>query len=95
LHDYLGFKEAAELIVKRMELTTADLSTPLRSGRDDKFVAEEVFVVRSGRTVDLSTPLRSGRDDKFVAEEVFVVRLGRAADLSTPLRFGRDDKFIA
>jgi hypothetical protein len=44
---------------------TADLSTPLRSGRDDKGWGRcgPQLSARNGRTADLSTPLRSGRDD--------------------------------
>ena len=47
----------------------ADLSTSLRSGRDDKFVAssgrDDKFVASSGR--DDKFVASSGRDDKFVA----------------------------
>ena len=47
---------------------TADLSTALRSGRDDKGEDRYRTEMRSGdgQTADLSTTLRSGRDDKFV-----------------------------
>jgi hypothetical protein len=43
-----------------------DLSTALRSGRDDKgeesYCPQQTF--RDGQNADLSTALRSGRDDK-------------------------------
>ena len=47
-------------------LATADLSTALRSGRDDKGESRDDPYLWSGglATADLSTALRSGRDDK-------------------------------
>ena len=60
----------------KAEGRTADPSTTLRSGRDDKGgggafsvrVWDERFGKAEGRTADPSAPLRSGRDDNFVWE---------------------------
>jgi hypothetical protein len=75
---------------------TADPSTTLRSGRDDKGreVTQVVVVSGIGRTADPSTTLRSGRDDKGrgVTQVVVVSGIGRTADPSITLRSGRDDK---
>ncbi|MGC2402619.1 MAG: hypothetical protein WA510_22700, partial [Acidobacteriaceae bacterium] len=45
---------------------TADLSTALRFGRDDKFVGRGKLFFHETETAGLSTTLRCGRDDKFV-----------------------------
>jgi hypothetical protein len=63
---------------------TTGPSAPLRSGRDDKFVAKPAFPENKA-TAGPSAPLRSGRDDKFVAKPAF--RENRAtAGPSAPLQ---------
>src|ERR1700689_1646187 len=75
---------------------TADLSTALRSGRDDKGKGRygPQQRPRYGQTADLSPALRSGRDDKGKGRygPQQRSRYGQTADLSTALRSGRDDK---
>jgi hypothetical protein len=75
---------------------TADLSTALRSGRDDKGWGRYGLQRRlwQEQTADLSTALSSGRDDKGWGCGGPQRRLWQqqTADLSTALRYGRDDK---
>ena len=75
---------------------TADLSTSLRSGRDDKGVADVEIglgVERNRRSLHFAT-LRSRSQRGCGRGDWFWGRSG-TADLSTALRSGRDDKGVA
>jgi hypothetical protein len=77
------------------EKQTADLSTPLRSGRDDKGEARCDPRQRSRESRPQISPLRCAPVEMTKGRLVVVRGCGQekqTADPSTPLRSGRDDK---
>src|ERR1700722_7738917 len=75
---------------------TADLSTSLRFGRDDKGEGRYGPWLRSGDGKPQISPLRCASVEMTKGRVVMVrgggLVMGKTADLSTSLRFGRDDK---
>jgi hypothetical protein len=86
------------MLLRSGDEKTADPSTALLSGRDDKGDGRYRTLLRSGdeKTAGPFTALRYGRDDKGDGRYRMLLRSGdeKTADLSTSLRSGRDDSSL-